>query len=70
MSKTYKQGAIDKQIAKNKAAANRLIADSISDNLIRLRNVELLQSIGPDANVVVVPYESLGSPGLQNKMFR
>ena len=69
MSKTYKQGAIDKQIAKNKAAANRLIADSISDNLIRLRNVELLQSIGPDANVVV-PYESLGSPGLQNKMFR
>lgn len=70
MTLAIKQGAIDEQIAKNKAAANRLIADSISENLIRLRNVELLQAIGPTANTVVVPYESLGSPGLQNKMFR
>lgn len=65
-----KQGAIDLQNANNAAAANRVLSASITPELLASRNIEMLESVGPDANMVIVPYDALKSTGVQGKMFQ
>lgn len=64
------QGKVDQQFADNTANVNKTIAASITPQLLQMRNIEMLQGIGPDANMVIVPYEALKTTGIQGKMYQ
>lgn len=64
------QGKVDQQIADNAAAVNKTIANSITPQLLQMRNIEMLQTISPDANMVIVPYDALKTTGIQGKMYQ
>lgn len=70
LSLAISQGLVDQKNADNAAAVNNTLSASVTPELLQLRNIEMLQNMSPNANMVVLPYESLGSPGLQGKVYR
>lgn len=63
-------GKIAKEKATNTALSNQIVAESLSPELVRYRSLEVLQTVAPNANTFVVPYESLSSPAMQGSFYR
>lgn len=50
------------------AEANRILADGVSPELIRYRELQVLESLGGNQNVVFFPVEMMGTLGLENRV--
>lgn len=52
------------------AEANRILAEGVSPELIRYRELQVLESLGGNENVVFFPVEMMGTLGLENRLMQ
>ena len=65
---TRARRAADILEAETVAEANKILADGVSPELIRYRELQVLESLGGNQNVVFFPVEMMGTLGLENRV--
>ncbi|MCG8354695.1 MAG: hypothetical protein MI920_03905 [Kiloniellales bacterium] len=65
---------MERNIRKERAEAaleeNRIFAQSVTDKYLAYKRLEVLQTLASNPNAVFVPFEALGTLGLENRIFR